>query len=227
MTSGEDCDDPSHHNQRGFEPRGVKSCLRQQAHTAQVWGKWSGRRGFGGQHARWACDAIARGMPMGLEVGIRTSVAKNLVLVLDHDKILVSRSAPTSRDLRQMQADKSGLREKESFLPYTGADVQWLGYGQPLPPKKQTFLRAVHVVRAADGTCVCKRGVGSWARSRGRGAPGLLDARRPNRFGRPVLARQARPGRRSPPRAPILPSSEGAYATHHRNKTNFCGGEWV
>ena len=111
MTSGEDCDDPSHHNQRGFEPRGVKSCLRQQAHTAQVWGKWSGRRGFGGQDARWACDAMARSMAMGLEVGMRTSVASQLVLVLDLDKILVSRSAPKSRDLRQVQAVKFRFRE--------------------------------------------------------------------------------------------------------------------
>ena len=38
---------------------------------------------------------------MGLEVGMRTLVASELVLVLDLDKILVSRSAPTSRDLRQ------------------------------------------------------------------------------------------------------------------------------
>ena len=49
---------------------------------------------------------------MGLEVGMRTLVASELVLVLDLDKILASKSAPTSRDLRQMQADKSGLREK-------------------------------------------------------------------------------------------------------------------
>ena len=75
-------------------------------------GEWSGGRGFGGQDARWACDAMARSMAMGLEVGMRTSVASELVLVLDLDKILAPKSAPTSRDLRQMQADKSGLREK-------------------------------------------------------------------------------------------------------------------
>ena len=48
---------------------------------------------------------------MGLEVGMRTSVASQLVLVLDLDKILVSRSAPKSRDLRQVQAVKFRLRE--------------------------------------------------------------------------------------------------------------------
>ena len=63
-----------------------------------------GGEGLGGQDARWACDAMARSMAMGLEVGMRTSVASELVLVLDHDKILDSRSAPTSRDLRHMQA---------------------------------------------------------------------------------------------------------------------------
>ena len=90
---------------------GVQSCFRQQAHCAKVGGKWSGGRGFGGKHARWACDAIARGMAMGLEVGMRTSVASQLVLVLDLDKILVSRSAPKSRDLRQVQAVKFRFRE--------------------------------------------------------------------------------------------------------------------
>ena len=75
-------------------------------------GKWSGGRGFGGQDARWACDAMARSMAMGLEVGMRTFVASELVLVLDLDKILASKSAPTSRDLRHMQAAEAGLREK-------------------------------------------------------------------------------------------------------------------
>ena len=49
---------------------------------------------------------------MGLEVGMRTLVASELVLVLDLDKILAPKSAPTSRDLRHMQAAESGLREK-------------------------------------------------------------------------------------------------------------------
>ena len=47
---------------------------------------------------------------MGLGVGMRTLVASELVLVLDRDQILVSRSASTSRDLRHMQAHNRGLR---------------------------------------------------------------------------------------------------------------------
>ena len=63
-----------------------------------------------------------------------------------------------------------------------------------LPPRSprgsSTFPRAVHVHRPPYAACVRKRGVGPCARCRGRGAPGLSNARSPTRF--------IRPGARSP-----------------------------
>ena len=130
----------------------------------------------------------------------------------------------------------SALPDPLSVLTGSGARVnsdiyasgaQCLHYWQPFPPVSSTFPRAVHVHQPPYGACVCKRGVGPCARYRGRGAPGLSNARRPTRFARPVPARRARPGPRSPSLAAISHSSEGSSGPHHADKTNFCGGERV
>ena len=103
--------------------------------------------------------------------------------------------------------------------------MQCHGYWQPFPRSSSNFTRAVHVHQPPYGACACKRGVGPCARSSGRGAPGSSIARRPTRFARPVPARRARPGPRSPSLAAISPSSEGLSGPHHADKTNFCGGD--
>ena len=166
-------------------------------------------------------------MAVGTEVGILTSVAMQLVVVLEISKILVWKSASRFGDLRQGQAVSRGLRAEENFLCGTPAGAQYLHYWQPFPRSSSNFLWSVHAHRPPYAACVCKRGVGPCARCRGRGAPGLSNARRPTRFARPVPARRARPGPRSPSRAAISPSSEGLSGSHHADKTNFCGGEWA
>ena len=97
-----------------------------------------------------------------------------------------------------------------------------------LPPRfKYLPARSSCTLATVRYTCLV-RAKGGWshvcARSRGRGAPGSSIARRPTRFARPVPARRARPGPRSPSRAAISPSSEGLSGPHHADKTNFCGG---
>ena len=103
--------------------------------------------------------------------------------------------------------------------------VQCLHYWQPFPRSSSNFTRAVHAHQPPYATRACKRGVGPCARCRGRGAPGPSNARRPTRFVRPVPARRARPGPRSPSLAAISPSSEGLSGAHHADKTDFSGGE--
>ena len=104
--------------------------------------------------------------------------------------------------------------------------MQCLHYWAPFPRSSSNFLWSVHAHRAPYAAARgCKRGVGPWARCRGRGAPGLSNAWRPTRFIRLVPARRARPGPRSPSAEAISPSSEGLSGPHHADKTNFSGGQ--
>ena len=101
-----------------------------------------------------------------------TSVAIQLVDVLEISKILVWKSASRFGDLRQGQALNRGLQRESNYVFLTGAGVQCLHYWQPFPRSSSNFTRAVHVHQPPYGACACKRGVGPCARSRGRGAPG-------------------------------------------------------
>ena len=96
--------------------------------------------------------------------------------------------------------------------------------GNPSPavqvPSRAQFMhtghRTLHV-----------RAKGGWGHVRAAGGAAHRGAsidRRPTRFARPVPARRARPGPRSPSRAAISPSSEGLSGPHHADKTNFSGG---
>ena len=142
-------------------------------------------------------------------------------------RIQVWKSASRFGDLRQGQSVSRGLQRELIYLLGQTSCVQCLHYWQPFPRSSSNFQWSVHEKRAGApyAARACKRGVGPCARCRGRGAPGLSNARRPTRFARPVPARRARPGPRSPSLAAISPSSEGLSGPHHADKTNFCGGD--
>ena len=96
-----------------------------------------------------------------------------------------------------------------------------------LPPRfKHLPARSSCTLATVRYTCVQKGGGAMCAQQgpRRTAATGVLIARRPTRFARPVPARRARPGPRSPSRAAISPSSEGLSGAHHADKTNFSGG---
>ena len=119
---------------------------------------------------------------------------------------------------------QSGIAEGTDFCEracFRGAMPTLLA---TLPPRFK-HLPARSSCAPATVRCVCvQKGVGPCARYRGRGAPGPSNARRPTRFARPVPARRARPGPRSPSLAAISHSSEGSSGPHHADKTNFCEG---
>ena len=140
-----------------------------------------------------------------------------------YPNVLVWKSASRFGDLRQGQAVSRGLRREYNYLFRQTSCAQCLHYWAPFPRSSSNFLWSVHAHRAPYAARACKRGVGPCARCRGRGAPGPSNARRPTRFVRPVPARRARPGPRSPSLAAISPSSEGLSGAHHADKTNFSG----
>ena len=152
------------------------------------------------------------------------AILRKVDVVVEISQIQVWKSASRFGDLRQGQAVNRGLQREWSFLSVDAQGVQCLPYWQPFPRGSSTFPRAVHAHWPPYATRACKRGLGPCARSSGRGAPGSSIARKPTRFARPVPARRARPGPRSPSRAAISPSSEGLRGAHHADKTNFSGG---
>ena len=95
-----------------------------------------------------------------------------------------------------------------------------------LPPSFQASSNARSCAPATVRyTCVQKGAGAMCAQQRARRTGAFSIDRRPTRlFARPVPARRARPGPRSPSRAAISPSSEGLSGPHHADKTNFCGG---
>ena len=161
------------------------------------------------------------------EAGIRCSPAPHLVDVLE--KFPRSWSGSRRRDSGPEAEGRHSIGDCGRNRVFCAEHLQVCNAyitGSPSPAVQATsraqFMHTSH-------RTLHVRANGGWvhvacARCRGRGAPGPSNARRPTRFVRPVPARRARPGPRSPSLAAISPSSEGLSGAHHADKTNFSGG---
>ena len=133
---------------------------------------------------------LERSKWVGTEVGMRTSVASHLVVVLEISNIQVWKSASRFGDLRQGQALNRGLQREWIFLSLDAQGVQCLHYWQPFPRGSSTFPRAVHAHWPPYATRACKRGGGPMCAQQ--------RARRTGVFDRPEADQVRSAGARSP-----------------------------
>ena len=112
---------------------------------------------------------------VGTEVGIRTSVASHLVVVLEISKIQVWKLASRFGDLRQGQALNRGLQRELICLSMDAQGVQCLTLLATLPPRfKYLPARSSCTLATVRYTCVQKGG-GAMCAQQGSWRTGVFD----------------------------------------------------
>ena len=150
-----------------------------------------GARASGGRACAWKVKHAERCTRVGTEVGIRTSVASQLVVVLEMSKISVWKLAPRFGDLRQGQSVSRGIYARGTDLSvlqhFLCAMPTWLA---TLFPAVQALsnLQFMHIGHRT----LRVRAKGGWAHVRAAGGAAHRGLRstggRPGSLGRCPLA---------------------------------------